>query len=215
MKPTTRSKQRPVDQQPSGGHPVSLLSNRPGPAPQRWLSPHHRFVSQHSAITATPAHAPAAVAPGSVQPPSVAFSTGDWTAAGTFLQTRDADFSSGRGDHTPVGFQEDLRQRFVPHNPRTRNRLRGGNGANPATGESIRRELAPFSRALSPLSRRECRIQRAILNPRTAGSVNHETLVGIERAQSFGQSCGGGPPDIVRWVPRRTNPSARPLAVGP
>jgi hypothetical protein len=168
-----------------------------------------------STNTSTPAHARAAVAPGSVQPPSVAFSTGGWTATGTFLQTRDADFHPGEVITRPWDFRK-ICDSGSCHTILGRQTVYGVEMA------SIQRQGSRYVVNWPP---------SAVPCPHYPGenagsseqfstlvlrwSVNHETLVGIERAQSFGKSCGGGPPDIVRWVARRTNPSARPLAVGP
>lgn len=162
-----------------------------------------------------PDHAPPVVAPGSVQPPNVSFSTGDWTATGTFLQTRDADAHPGEVITRPWNFRK-ICDSGSCHIVLTRETLYGF-------------ETAPIERQGSryvvnwPPSAVPCPHypgQNAGFSEQYSTlllrwSVNHETLVGIEGGQSFGKSCGGGPPDILRWVARRTNPSARPLAVGP
>lgn len=64
-----------------------------------------------STRTSPSTHARPHVTPGAVEPPSVAFSTGDWTATGTYLETQDADFRPGAVIKRPWYFRKICRDR--------------------------------------------------------------------------------------------------------
>ena len=163
-----------------------------------------------STHTSPSTHAPPHVAPGSVQPPSVAFSTGDWTATGTYLETQDADFRPGDVINRPWYFRKICRDRSC---------------------QTVLTRETLYDVETAPVERQGGRYvvdwpPSAVPCPHYPGenagsaevyatlvlqwSANHQTLAGTERARSVGQPCGGGPPDVIRWVARRTNPAARP-----
>jgi hypothetical protein len=163
----------------------------------------------------TATQAPPDAAPGSVPAPSVAFSAGDWTATGTFLETEDADFRPGEVIARPWWFRKVCEagschivlRRETVYGVEMAPVVRYGNQyvVNwPA--EAVPCPHYPGQNAGSIE-------QQATLMLSWSKSPN--TLVGIESAHYFGKACGGGSPDVVRWVVRRTKPSAPLPALGP
>jgi hypothetical protein len=153
--------------------------------------------------------------PGSVPRPYVRFSSGEWTATGTILDTQAVDARPGETIVRPWDFRRICENRSC---------------------RTIFSRQTLYSRDETPLEARGARYI-ADFPPQTtpcphhlgehAGtsqfyarftlwwSLNHDLVYAMEHARYGGQQCGDGATETIRWVAKRTNPAAAIPATGP
>lgn len=152
---------------------------------------------------------------GSVPKPYVRFSPGEWTATGTILDTQAADARPGETIVRPWDFTRSCENRSC-RTIFSRQTLyhREETPLDPRDG----RYVAVFPPATVPCPHypgEDAGTSQVYATFTLWRSANREVVYAIEHERYMGQQCGGGQTETVRWVAKRTNPTARMPAMGP
>lgn len=155
------------------------------------------------------------VPPGSVPRPYVRFSSGEWTATGTILETHAADGRPGERIVRPWNFARICENHYcrtvfirqtLYSQEETPLEAHGG------------RYVADFPPETTPCPHYPGEDAGTSQNYATFTlwwSANHKEVLAMEHEKYVGHDCGGGETETVRWVARRTDPAVPTPALGP
>jgi hypothetical protein len=152
--------------------------------------------------------------PGSVPRPNVRFSTGQWTATGTILETQAVDARRGERIVRPWSFtriceHRSCRTLFFRQTlySREQTQLEAHSG----------RYFAAFPPETVPCPHypgENAGTAEDYASFTLWWSANRHEVLALEHEHYVGRRCGGGN-ETIRWVARRTHPTARTPALGP